>query len=91
LPSGVFRNAARACPVVRFGHLAIATARIDALHDLRHAFATTLFEEDVHPLIVSAVLGHASVSFTQQVYTHLTEDRTQLAADVMERALGGGA
>ena len=59
------------------------------LHDLRHAFATKLFEENVHPVIVSAVLGHSSIAFTRSVYTHLREDRTEEAADVMERALGG--
>jgi len=62
------------------------------LQRLRHAFATTLFESDeVDPLTVSSVLGHSSVTFTLSTYTHLREDRTQRAADVMERALGEGA
>jgi integrase len=41
------------------------------LHDLRHAFATTLLKEDVHPAIASAVLGHSSAGFTMTTYQHL--------------------
>jgi integrase len=59
------------------------------MYDLRHTWATSMFDNDVHALIVSSVLGHSSVSFTLQTYTHLREDRTQDAADVVERLLGG--
>jgi len=34
------------------------------LHDVRHAVATELGRRGVHPVIVSAVLGHASPAFT---------------------------
>lgn len=34
------------------------------LHDARHGVATAMLEHNVHPAIASAVLGHASESFT---------------------------
>jgi integrase len=40
------------------------------LHDVRHAVATELGRQGVQPVIVSAVLGHASPSFTIAVYQH---------------------
>jgi integrase len=40
------------------------------LHDVRHAVATELGRRGVHPVIVSAVLGHASPAFTVAVYQH---------------------
>src|SRR6266542_5885933 len=40
------------------------------LHDVRHAVATELGRQGVQPVIVSAVLGHASPAFTIAVYQH---------------------
>jgi len=39
-------------------------------HDLRHTAASLLLAENVHPKIVSDLLGHASVSITLDVYSH---------------------
>ena len=41
------------------------------LHDARHLYATTLLREDVHPKIVSEGLGHSSVAFTLDTYSHV--------------------
>jgi integrase len=41
------------------------------LHDLRHAYATTLLAAGVHPKIASEALGHSSVAFTMDVYSHV--------------------
>jgi integrase len=57
------------------------------LHDLRHAVATELGRQGVHPVIVSAVLGHASQAFTVAVYQHAWQEGRAEAAVAMEAAL----
>lgn len=56
------------------------------LHDIRHAFATTMLSGDVHPAIASAVLGHASASFTMNTYQHIVDGMTEKAAAVIDAA-----
>lgn len=43
----------------------------------------------IHPKIVSERLGHASTSFTLDVYSHATPSMQQQAADVMSAVLSG--
>lgn len=59
------------------------------LHDLRHAFATMMLSGGVHPAITSAVLGHASASFTMLTYQHVLDGMTDQAATVIDEALAG--
>jgi len=40
------------------------------LHDLRHAHATILLQQGVHPKIVQERLGHSSVATTLDIYSH---------------------
>ena len=40
-------------------------------HDLRHSHATLLFQEGVHPKVVSERLGHSNVNITLNTYTHV--------------------
>jgi len=40
-------------------------------HDLRHTFATLMLLAGVHTKIVSEMLGHSSVAFTLDVYSHV--------------------
>ena len=40
-------------------------------HDLRHAHATLLLRQGVHPKIVSERLGHASIAITLDTYSHV--------------------
>jgi integrase len=58
------------------------------LHDVRHAVATELGRRGVHPVIVSAVLGHASPAFTIAVYQHAWQEGPSEAAAALEAALG---
>jgi integrase len=58
------------------------------LHDVRHAVATELGRQGVQPVIVSAVLGHASPSFTIAVYQHAWQEGPSEAAAALEAALG---
>lgn len=57
-------------------------------HDLRHTCATLLLGQNVNPKIVSEMLGHASVSITLDVYSHLMPDMQEKAAKALEEALG---
>jgi integrase len=47
-----------------------------------------MLERNVHPAIASAVLGHASESFTMSTYQHVTPRMTETAAEVLDEALG---
>jgi integrase len=58
------------------------------LHDLRHAFATTLLVAGVHPKVVSEALGHSSVAFTMDVYSHILPTMGEQVASAIETALG---
>lgn len=51
-------------------------------HDLRHGAATMLLASGVDDKFVSEVLGHASVSFTKDVYAVVAEE---MAADATRR------
>lgn len=42
-------------------------------HDLRHTFASLALRQGIHPKIVSEALGHASVGFTMDVYSHIMQ------------------
>ena len=57
------------------------------LHALRHTFASILLSQGVNIAFASRQLGHASVSTTLNVYTHLF-DHAEHAATVMERLEG---
>ena len=59
----VLRPAAKAAGVPKLG-----------FHGLRHTFASILIDEGRNIRQVSALLGHASPSFTLQVYVHLMAD-----------------
>jgi integrase len=43
-------------------------------HELRHSHATLLLKNGVHPKIVSERLGHASISTTLDIYSHVLPD-----------------
>lgn len=40
-------------------------------HKLRHAFATTLFEQGVDEYTAQQLMGHADIATTRNIYTHL--------------------
>jgi len=61
-------------------------------HDLRHTHATHLLREGVHPKIVSERLGHASVAFTLDTYSHVLpgmQAEAALRLDQRLRRAGG--
>ncbi len=46
-------------------------------HQLRHAYATFLYESDVPVKEAQQIMGHASVKVTQDIYTHIRERRQE--------------
>ena len=56
-------------------------------HDLRHTSATLLLIARVNPKVVSEMLGHASVSITLDIYSHVIPDMQQDAAAIMAAVL----
>ncbi len=59
------------------------------LHEGRHAAATLLLSEGVHPRVVMKVLGHAQMRTTTDTYSHVMPALGRDAADRMGHALWG--
>ena len=57
------------------------------LYDLRHTAATLALAAGVSPKIVSEQLGHASVAFTLEVYSHVLPHMQDTAAMKVEALL----
>ena len=61
------------------------------LHDLRHTHASLALAAGVNPKVVSDRLGHATVSMTLDVYSHvipaLQEDAAAIVADLVAGAV----
>jgi integrase len=56
-------------------------------HDLRHTAATLLLQQDVHPKIVSEMLGHSQIAITLNLYSHVTPTMQRQAAETMDSLL----
>jgi integrase len=57
-------------------------------HDLRHSCASILAAQGVPPRVAMEILGHASITTTQNIYTHVFDDAKRQAADVMDHVFG---
>jgi integrase len=45
--------------------------RASGFTDLRHTWATLALQAGIHPKIVSERLGHANISITLDIYSHV--------------------
>jgi integrase len=61
------------------------------LHDLRHTHATLALEAGVHPKVVSERLGHATIAFTLDVYSHALHHMQREAAEKLGQFLFGAS
>lgn len=50
-------------------------------HMLRHTFATFLFEADLDCKDTQIIMGHKDIHTTQNIYTHIREERTKETAE----------
>jgi len=57
------------------------------LHQLRHTCATLLLQENVHPKLVSSLLGHSTIKQTLDTYSHVLDNMLGSVADGMDEAL----
>ncbi len=57
-------------------------------HDLRHSHATFMLSAGVHPKVVSERLGHSSVAFTLDTYSHVLPGLQEQAAQHFDERLG---
>lgn len=55
------------------------------LYDLRHTCATLLLSAGENPKVVSERLGHASITLTLDVYSHVLPDRQKAATDKLRK------
>jgi len=60
-------------------------------HDLRHTAATLMLLQGIHPKVVSEILGHASVSITLDLYSHVLPTMQKDATAALDRLLGSEA
>jgi integrase len=60
------------------------------LHDVRHSYATAALKAGISAKVISERLGHASVAFTLQTYSHVIPGMDRdAAATVADLILGG--
>jgi integrase len=57
-------------------------------HDLRHTHATWLLQLGENVKVVSERLGHSSTTITLDVYSHVTPDMQEKAAEKIEKIMG---
>ena len=56
-------------------------------HDLRHAHATLLMKDGIHPKVVAERLGHSTVSITLDTYSHVVPGLQEEAARRIDQIL----
>lgn len=60
------------------------------LHDARHTHASLMLKQGIHPKVVQERLGHATISTTLDIYSHVTPGLQQVAAQRFDEALNIG-
>lgn len=55
------------------------------LHDARHTHASLMLKQGVHPKVVQERLGHATISTTLDLYSHVTPGLQQAAAEGFDK------
>lgn len=50
-------------------------------HQLRHLYATALFEAGITELDAQDLMGHADIATTKRIYTHIRDERRRLTYD----------
>lgn len=59
-------------------------------HDLRHTFASIMLLRGAKPKVISKALGHASVAFTMDVYSHIISGMQEDAMALLDEVLPSG-
>ncbi len=75
---------------------AAKTAGLESVrfHDLRHTFASLMLLRGAKPKVISEALGHSSIAFTMDVYSHIIDgmqaDAMALLDEVLPACVNGG-
>jgi len=56
-------------------------------HDLRHTFASVMLLHGAKPKVISEALGHSSVAFTMDCYSHIISDMQEDAMALLDEVL----
>ncbi len=56
-------------------------------HDLRHVFASLVLLPGARPKVISEALGHSSVAFTMDAYSHIMEGMQRDAVALLDEVL----
>ena len=59
-------------------------------HDLRHTFASLMLMQGAKPKVISEALGHASVAFTMDTYSHIIGGMQEEAMALLDNVLPSG-
>jgi len=59
-------------------------------HDLRHTFASIMLLRGAKPKVISEALGHASVAFTMDTYSHIMSGMQEEAMALLNEVLPSG-
>jgi integrase len=81
-PSILSHEFARIAKQAALGHV--------RFHDLRHTFASLMLLRGAKPKVISEALGHASVGFTMDVYSHIIEGMQKDAMALLDEVLPPG-
>ncbi len=65
-----------------------ARVRRIRVHDTRHTCASLLAALDVHPRVAMAILRHAQIAITMEVYTEVSDEVTRAALKRLGDQLG---
>lgn len=60
-------------------------------HDLRHTFASIMLLRGAKPKVISEALGHSSVAFTMDVYSHIIEGMQEDAMKLLDEVMPSGS
>jgi len=81
-PSTLTHNLARIVRQIGLGRV--------RFHDLRHTFASLMLMRGAKPKVISEALGHASVAFTMDTYSHIIEGMQEDAMALIDEVLLSG-
>lgn len=59
-----------------------------AAHQLRHTYATMLYDAGVDMKSAQKFLGHSDIQVTLKIYTHLSDEKEQVAVDALNQHFG---
>lgn len=52
-------------------------------HQLRHAYATILYDAGIDEKVAQGLMGHSTIQLTRDIYTHVRMDRKKAAAETL--------